>query len=358
MLKVLFITRKWAPAIGGMETYSLELSRELKQRYDLTVRVLPGKADHRPPSLFSLFLFFLSSVFFVATRKGYQVIHIGDLVLWPLALVARFFQPSSNLVITAYGLDIVYGSRNGFLPFIYRVYLALGVKLMGGRLRIIAISHATAKLCQDIGFSNVEVVPLGVNLAPRVHTNATGTGGYVLFVGRLVRRKGAAWFTQNVLPLLPDDLHLKVVGKRWDEDEWAVIEENQRVEYCGTVTDEELKTLRHFALVTIMPNIPVGGTDIEGFGLTALEAAADGGVLLASGIEGIVDAVVDGQTGFLLPSEAVDIWASKIIEVMAWSSHDREQFVRLSRKAIENKFLWSHVATNTLAIYLRSTAGR
>ena len=39
-LRVLFLTRKWPPAIGGMEVYSMELSEELSHRVDLTVRSL------------------------------------------------------------------------------------------------------------------------------------------------------------------------------------------------------------------------------------------------------------------------------------------------------------------------------
>lgn len=334
-----------------METYSLELSKELARLCDLTVRALPGRSNRKPPTLLSLALFVLSSMLFVATKGRRDVIHIGDLVLWPLGLVARIFQPSAELVITAYGLDIVYGSRRGLLPRIYRAYLALGVKLTAGRLRVIAISHSTAKLCRDVGFSNVKVVPLGVSRYGKAQEGTAEIGDYVLFVGRLVKRKGAAWFTQNVLPLLPAHLRLLVVGKRWDDLEWATITGSDRVEYRGVVTDGELQVLRRSAVAVLMPNIPTDGKDIEGFGLTALEAAADGGVLLASGIEGIVDAVVDGATGFLLPAGEAGIWAEKVGEIMAWSNDERERFVRRAREIVETRFSWEQVARNTLEVY-------
>ena len=35
MLNVLFVTRKWPPAVGGMETYSLELSKELSKKCEV-----------------------------------------------------------------------------------------------------------------------------------------------------------------------------------------------------------------------------------------------------------------------------------------------------------------------------------
>jgi glycosyltransferase involved in cell wall biosynthesis len=48
-----------------------------------------------------------------------------------------------------------------------------------------------------------------------------------------------------------------------------------------------------------MPNIPVSG-DMEGFGLTALEASASGSLVVASDLEGISDAIRDGKNGFLI----------------------------------------------------------
>jgi phosphatidylinositol alpha-1,6-mannosyltransferase len=52
--------------------------------------------------------------------------------------------------------------------------------------------------------------------------------------------------------------------------------------------------------------------DEEGFGLVALEASMRGTYVLASGIEGITDAVIDGQNGSLLPSGDAQAWAEKI----------------------------------------------
>lgn len=360
MLKVLFITRKWAPAVGGMETYSLELSKELSKICDLSLHVLPGRPTGKPPTLLSLASFVLSSMLFIVMRRGCDVIHIGDLVLWPLGLVARIFHPSARLVVTAYGLDIVYGSRKGLLPKIYRLYLALGVILIAKRLQVIAISNATAELCRNVGFPNVLVVTLGVSPLKTQVGEACDIKPYVLFVGRLVKRKGAAWFAENVLPLVDNHLKMVVVGKRWDDSEWNMISNNPCVEYRGVVTNEEIFELRRSAIAVLMPNIPSDGKDIEGFGLTALEAAADGGVLLASGIEGIVDAVVDGETGFLLPSEEPSAWAKKIDEICRWSSEDRRLFIQQAHRIIEKKYSWPQVAHNTLKAYqgCESTRGK
>ena len=354
MMRVLFVTRKWPPAIGGMETYSVGLTSELRHMCDLSVRRLPGRGDGRPPSLFGLARFMLLSMLAVAAGRRVDVIHIGDLVLWPLAVVARIFQSRARVVITAYGLDVVYGTRKGILPAIYRLYLALGVWLCGKRVWVIAISRSTADLCQAIGFRDVVAVPLGV-CASSEDAEAVGeVEPYVLFVGRLVRRKGARWFIENVLPLIDSRIRFVVVGRQHDESEWEAVSTSPRVEYRGVVSDDELRRLRRAALAVVMPNIPTGGQDFEGFGLTALEAAADGGVLIASGIEGIVDAGVDGETGFLLPALDAPAWATKIREINQWSPDKRVSFVGRAKEVIRTKCSWARVARETLENYQAS----
>jgi glycosyltransferase involved in cell wall biosynthesis len=48
-----------------------------------------------------------------------------------------------------------------------------------------------------------------------------------------------------------------------------------------------------------MPNIEVNG-DIEGFGIAAIEAGCCGLPVIASDVQGLKDAVLDGRTGFLV----------------------------------------------------------
>jgi glycosyltransferase involved in cell wall biosynthesis len=61
--------------------------------------------------------------------------------------------------------------------------------------------------------------------------------------------------------------------------------------------------------VVVMPNIATPDVvDVEGFGLAAVEAAALGGRLLASSIDGITDAVADGVTGTLVPPGDAASW--------------------------------------------------
>jgi hypothetical protein len=124
-LKVLFISRKWFPAIGGMETYSVELFTELENLVSLTTRVLRGRPNGYPPSLFHLLIFMLSSAGFLLTRgHRYDVVHFGDLLHFPLAWLHARSHLRMAQFITVYGLDLLYGNRSGLAPWVYRSFMA------------------------------------------------------------------------------------------------------------------------------------------------------------------------------------------------------------------------------------------
>jgi phosphatidyl-myo-inositol dimannoside synthase len=74
-----------------------------------------------------------------------------------------------------------------------------------------------------------------------------------------------------------------------------------------------------------MPNITVDG-DIEGFGLVAVESACRGAVVIASALQGLLEAVTDGVTGILVDAEQPEGFVSVISKLES----DRAELGRLS----------------------------
>ena len=74
---------------------------------------------------------------------------------------------------------------------------------------------------------------------------------------------------------------------------------SNRVFLLGKLSDEQRNVVLNASDIFIMPNITVDG-DIEGFGIVMLEAGSVGLPVIASNIQGIRDAVIDGQTGYLV----------------------------------------------------------
>jgi phosphatidylinositol alpha-1,6-mannosyltransferase len=359
--QVLFLTRKWPPAVGGMETYSLELSEELAKlpEISLEVRRLAGRKDGRPPSALSIVGFFVKTAWHLMMNRGhYDVVHYGDMVQIGLAWLNRLISPRTRNVIALHGLDVIYGRRNGLMPRIYKAYTQFANR-RGCIDCYIANSRFTAKLLGEEGFAPITVVPLGVRLDTdqiRPAIDAIGDERFVLFFGRIFRRKGPRWFAEHVIPLLPDDVLLYVIGTIWQQSDGEYLESNSRVRMLGAfpvdISRDQFESLKRSAIAVIMPNrINKDGMDVEGFGLTALEAADHGAPLIAADVEGIKDAVIHGKTGFLEPAEDANAWARRIIQLLDWSVDERRAFSKQAQLSLLQNYSWHRVAIDTLKVY-------
>lgn len=346
---VLFVTRKWPPAVGGMETYAVELTRELAHHVNLDVVALPGKADGSPPSVLSLIGFAIKALRHYWRRDiPPDVLHVCDIASWPLALVVWTRSKKPTLVLSAHGTDVGYHRRGGFKGVLYGAYLGLGARLLGSA-RIIANSAATANAAAETGWRTSEIVPLATTM-PESDLNLSGHGKHLLFVGRLIERKGCRWFIENVLPLLSTEIELKVAGTLWDKDEAPAIS-SERVTFLGPLHGEELTVAYRSALCVIVPNIEPASGEFEGFGLVAAEAAAAGGIVLAANCGGIPEAVIEGETGYLVPTGDADAWSAQIAEITGWEDELRAEFIARATTRARAHFSWARVTYEVLRVY-------
>lgn len=345
--RVTFVTRKWAPAIGGMETYSHRLCEALARRCTLEVIALPGRGDGMPPSAASLLHFpFTVACHLAKERPRPDVLHLGDMALWPLALLGLLVG-KPDIILSAHGTDVAFHRRGGLKGRLYGAYLRLGAHLLR-RAKVIANSRATAVVLRETGWRDAAVIPLATDMGSA--PSRSGHNGRLLFVGRLVERKGCGWFVREVLPLLPEGIELDVAGTGWSESERNLIA-NKRVNFLGPLHGEALMMAYRDALAVIIPNVPMANGEYEGFGLVAPEAAAAGGIVLASDCDGLRDAVIDGETGTLLPPANAGKWSEAVASLLRQSDADRLANTDRARDSAQRVYSWDRVAQDTLAIY-------
>lgn len=258
-------------------------------------------------------------------RRKIDFVLCGDAatyaVLVPLLRVFRM--PHAAMVM---GLDLTYANP---------VYRALVHPLLRRAPQVIAISEATAAAARNLGIpaDRVMVIRLGVQApdepGPDHQTARRHLGArfdvdddavVLLTLGRLVRRKGARWFVESVMPRLPRSVVYVLAG---DGEELEPIRRaavrvgvSDRVRLLGQVDNADRELLMRGSDLFVQPNIRVPG-DMEGFGLVTVEAAMRGTPVVAAALEGILDAVVDGQTGVLLPPHDVDAWVRRLGEIVA-----------------------------------------
>jgi glycosyltransferase involved in cell wall biosynthesis len=342
---ILFVTRKWAPAVGGMETYSLRLTEALGMSEQIEVVALPGREGGMPPSATALLGFPLTVLRrWLARSRRPAVLHLGDMALWPLGLLAR---RGTKVVLSAHGTDVAYQRRGGIKGGLYGAYLRLGARLLP-KATVIANSRATRDVAAESGWRDAAIVPLATDMGG---SPADGShNGRILFAGRLVERKGCGWFVRHVLPLLPPEIELDVAGTVWAASERTALDD-PRVRFLGPLGGDALAQAYREALCVVVPNIPVASGEYEGFGLVAPEAAAAGGLVLAAGCDGLTDAVIDGETGLLIEAANARAWHDAIKAVAAWDKSRRKQFLANATATAARHYSWQRVARDTLAAY-------
>ncbi len=355
--KVLFVTRKFPPNVGGMEKAAYELHRSLADILPVKLISYGGPNKYLPVVYPWLFVRALIAVWLWRPT----IIYLQDGVMAPMGYVLHYLT-RKPLVMSVHGLEVTF--ENSF-------YKALMQRVMPTINRIVIGSEQTkAAVLKRFPNAKLAKVTYGVRddfyvtgatdelrrqLADKLELDSAELVGKKLLVttGRLVNRKGVAWFVESVMPGLvaanPDVRYL-VAGKGPNEDRIRNLIEAQgltgKVYLLGYISDEVRNLLYNSADYFLMPNIPVPN-DMEGFGLVAIEAASCGTPVIASGIEGITDAVVEGKTGRLLPAGDAAAYQKVLLQELTQPSLYRESV----RDYVLANYSWPRTAAGYKAVF-------
>lgn len=351
-MRTLFITRKYPPSVGGMETYSLYLGQAL-QALDPQVELMKPRVDlHGRPSLAQITGFFLSACWRLLWQgRRYDAVLLGDYAIASLAIVAKIASLGRlRTVVSLHGNDLYFMRGRSLTARVYRA-LSWCVTRSGALDAAVANSHAIRDEATRWGIAPVTVIPLATPAPGGDVDAAQARKPQLLFTGRLIAYKGLAWFMDAVWPRLDQRWELLVAGQVWDESEHRAIQDQPRVRYLGAVPYAQLPALRASVMACIMPNVPPrADQQDEGFGLVALEAPAVGTPTVASACGGIPDAVADGVTGFLLPARDADAWVKQLDEILHWPQATRARFAGQAVQHIRDHYNWPLVARRTLDV--------
>jgi phosphatidyl-myo-inositol dimannoside synthase len=364
--RVLLVTRNLPPLRGGMERLNLHLVQELAFRTTIDVvgpqgsEAVLGKALGVVTCTLKPLWRFLGEALFRALRLAREVrpshVVAGSGLCAPIAWLASR-SVGAQAIVYVHGLDIVTDNQvyqRLWLPFIRRCDVC------------IANSANTARLAREAGVpaERIRIVNPGVTLpmtapeADAVESFRTLRGWQgrrvLLCVGRLTERKGLLDFVRDVLPRLlesdpglllavvgndaPDALLQGRTGIRAAVTEYAAVMGFQdNVAMYGELTDEALNCAYAAADVAVFPVKTIPG-DVEGFGMVAIEAAAQGLPTVAYAVGGVPDAIDDGVSGLLVPAGDSVAFAAAVNAVLARGRTDFADGCR----AFAQRFAWSH----------------
>jgi len=333
-----------------METYSHELFEALREiSSDVDIHK-PCYPIHGRPSLARLTTFFLGASWTLIRNRGvYGAVLIGDFAIAGLALVAKIASSGkTRVVVSLHGNDLYFLKRRSIKARISRLVARAVIKsntIDAG----LANSHAIKRTADSIGIRGVRVVALGTSVPHPFPRSPIRNA--ILFAGRLIKYKGLSWFVQEVWPNMDPAMELLVAGTVWDRQEYDCIKSRSRIHYLGSLPRDQLSALRSQVMACIMPNLPPEAQEQdEGFGLSALEGPAVGTPTVATRCGGLVDAIADGITGFLLPPLGPGGWGRCLNEISGWSDAKRDDFASKAREYVVEHYNWKWVAEQTLRV--------
>src|SRR5881275_3177292 len=294
-------------------------------------------------------------------RQRYDVIHVH----WPFPLAlfgwaAQRARPAA-LVTTFYGVELRWVKTA--MPFL-RGFLKWAARRSD---RVVAISSYTAAEVRELVQVPIEVIPYTTSLpppppAPHAARRSPGAPFTVLFVGRLVERKGVSHLVDAVNLLLPAaDVRLVIVG---DGPERARIEArvrerglDGRVAVRGQVSDAELQAAYAGADAFVLPAVVDRRGDTEGLGVVLLEAMNHRVPVIASAIGGITDIVEDGVSGLLVPPADAATLAGAL-ERLARAPALSVSLGDAGYRRLRERFSWDAITRRWLEVYAAAVRSR
>ncbi len=374
--KILFVSHKYPPSIGGMQKQSFELITGMSQLTSVEKIVL----DNKCPSFIFVMLSLPRTWYVLIKNPSIEIVHAID-TLMALFLAPLLLLKKRKLVVTVHGLDIM---------FRFRPLQRFVSSVLSRYHLIIAVSKETRRECINRGIPKEKIIfiPNAIDfpenekkdphfiatLEKKLAKQVKGKK-LLLSVGRPVPRKGFSWFVENVMPQLETDCIYMIVGaplkrnflfrflQRMLPDKFfriccqmngismdsLILEEfskNSELSkffiLSGKLSDGELTQIYLHANLFVMPNRHIQ-SDFEGFGLVALEAGVRGVPCLASAVDGIPSAVQDEINGYLLPELDILKWTEKIDNLLQMKdlASIGEKF---KQNIIEKDYSWQKMA--------------
>ncbi len=296
----------------------------------------------------------------IARRGDFDLVHVH----WPIphALFGMAARRAAGIpmVCSFHGVELTWTRRD------WPVLLPLLRRLIHSADAVTANSTYTAGMIRRVYDRPVVRIPFGTTLDVESDGDVAPAGSApgplrLLFVGRLVERKGVAYLLDALASLPAGTARLDVVGdgplRAELEGRAAGLGLGDRARFHGFVSAEALRARYRESDVFVLPAVVDAKGDTEGLGVVLVEALAYGRPAVASGVGGIVDVVRDGESGLLVPPADPPALAAAIRRLAG----DRDLVRRLGRGGLElvrAEFAWPVIIDRLVRLYQDVVHGR
>ena len=365
-MKILHVTKKYPPLIGGdaivvqsLETEQKKLGHDVFILTSKTVKTEEwtnvydfGIAEEiynldkiTAKRMFSLILLFFQSFFFLKELKP-AIIHTHSPDLgFVCSFAARLYR--IPIINTCHGVtfaDERYSSVKRMVEKFFLKYAFFST--------IITVDKTTLPVLNNAHIRNVMYIPNGVDTNffipnPENHKEEILT---FLFVGRLENQKGINYLIEAVNLLVSSQKNFKVliVGEGSLSNTLQLQVRKYQLEnfifFIGKKDKAQLREYYQQADVFVLPSL------WEGFPLTILEAWASGVAVIATKVNGIPVICTDKKNALLISKEDTQ----ELSIAMKTLLNDRkltESLGQQGRELVSKYFSWQKITDETLKVY-------
>lgn len=257
--------------------------------------------------------------------------------LLPLGYIALIYKIISRTPYTIFvhGTDVQFAAKSSWKRFWAKIILSQAKQ-------IITNSQYTLSLIQKLKIKNLKlevVYPCptfsgGISVNKKLHT--------ILSVGRLVARKGFDIGIMAAIELKKEfpELTYTIIGNGPEETKLKeLISKNNAGAYIKIITKADDAMLEGYyaqSAILLAPGREIDG-DVEGFGLVILEAAQFGTPAVATNVGGVGEAIINGQTGILIPNNNVNTIIDTVRTLLK-NNELRQQMGEAARQRVAQDF--------------------
>lgn len=340
---------EFPPSIGGVQKYLYEIAFRLQKQHQVVVitpESEPIHSQHTPRRMKPVPENAIGYFNCLLRLKPDRVLvgHSHPQLLLP----AHLYRPASFASI-AYGNDFLAGQKRWHHRFFN--YLLRHSK------PLVTITHSNATRLAQLGIFDTVVVHPGTNpdyFYPPKNIAQKGENINLISVCRLVPRKGidnTLKALAHIVPIYPN-ITYNIVGTGPDHSRLKQIANdlrlNKNVKFWGHVSDTKLRQLYQFSDIFVMiSREELQASSIEGFGIVYLEASASGLPVIAGLSGGAAEAVIDGETGFLVDPHNPKALRDTLLKLIK-NPNLRQQMGVAGRKWVKETMNWDRAADEIL----------
>ena len=350
----------FAPSYRGLGDHKLDGIPVRRFRYFLAAKEDLTHDSGAPSKVHKLGYFAIAGLYVLRgtlaftslhRAKKFDIVHVH----WPFphANFVRLLKGKNRpkVVLNFHGAELALARKFGFV----RKNLANHVQVADA---VVAnSSHTATEVKRVAGNTDIEIKAYGCPVASGDSKKSRPMKPRILYVGRLIERKGVEYLIE-AFKLLRDeiDAELVIVGNGFLHDKLQTQSEEaglgSSIKFLTNVGNEELANLYLSSRVFMLPAIVDSKGDTEGLGVVLIEAMTFDLPVVASNVGGIPDVVINEETGLLVPEKDPVAIKDALLRVLM-DENLSERLTTNAKRHIEESFSWPAVTAKLDHLYRR-----